>query len=227
VGHRIKARRARHAPAPRVEDDPAVLAPFLSDAAHVPGGSAAGIAFPTSEGEVSALIRSAPRLLPVGAQSSLTGGATPRGDIVLSTRALTTIGAPKGNRIRVGAGVPLAALQQSLSTAGLYYPPVPTFDGAFVGGTISTNAAGAATFKYGSTRRWVSALTVVLPSGEVLDVERGQVAASASNAFDIESVSGDVITVQLPTYSMRDFPKLSAGYYARPALDLVYVFVGS
>ena len=35
-----------------------------------------------------------------------------------------------------------------------------------VGGTIATNAAGAATFKYGTTRDWVNALTVVLPNGE-------------------------------------------------------------
>ncbi len=37
--------------------------------------------------------------------------------------------------------------------------------GATVGGTIATNAAGAATFKYGTTRDWVNAITVVLPGG--------------------------------------------------------------
>jgi D-lactate dehydrogenase (cytochrome) len=66
-------------------------------------------------------------VLPVGAQSSLTGGATPRGDIVLSTRALATIGTPANGRVSVGAGVPLAELQRTLAAAGLYYPPVPTF----------------------------------------------------------------------------------------------------
>ena len=45
--------------------------------------------------------------------------------------------------------------------------------GAFAGGIVATNAAGAATFKYGTTRDWVRALTVVLPSGDVLDIERG------------------------------------------------------
>src|SRR3546814_5823049 len=52
----------------------------------------------------------------------------------------------------------------------LYYPPVPTFDGAFVGGTIATNAAGAATFKYGSTRPWVDAITAVLADGSQLEI---------------------------------------------------------
>ena len=84
-------------------------------------------------------------MLPIGAQSSLTGGATPRGDVVISTRALARIDRPADGVVRVEPGVPLAELQRTLAATGLYYPPVPTFDGAFVGGTISTNAAGAAT----------------------------------------------------------------------------------
>ena len=56
---------------------------------------------------------------------------------------------------------------------GRWYAPVPTFTGAFVGGVVATNAAGAATFKYGTTRAWVDGLTVVLACGCVLDLERG------------------------------------------------------
>ncbi len=108
VRDRIIARRAAPAAAPRVEHDPAVLASFLSDAAHVPGGFAAGVSFPRDEGEVSALIADAARVLPIGAQSSLTGGATPRGDLVLSSRALTGIHL-EGSSVRVGAGVSLCA----------------------------------------------------------------------------------------------------------------------
>ncbi len=88
--HRIIARRARDASEPCVDRDPAIVASFLSDAAHVAGGFAAGVAFPRSEAEVASLVRSADRVLPVGAQSSLTGGATPRGELVLSTRALSS-----------------------------------------------------------------------------------------------------------------------------------------
>ena len=91
--HRIIARRAHEASEPCVDRDPAIVSSFLSDAAHVAGGSAAGVAFPRNEAEVAALVGSAEPVLPVGAQSSLTGGATPRGEVVLSTRALSTIGA--------------------------------------------------------------------------------------------------------------------------------------
>ena len=101
---------------------------------------------PQDTGEVAALVTSAQRVLPIGAQSSLTGGATPRGEVILNTRALTGTTMISGNLVRAGAGVPLTELQRVVGAHGLYYPPVPTFDGAFVGGTIATNAAGAATF---------------------------------------------------------------------------------
>lgn len=223
--HRIKSREPKDAAAPSIEHDPAILASFLSDAAHVPGGFAAGVAFPRTEAEVAALVRRADRVLPIGAQSSLTGGATPRGDVVLSTRGLTAIQTPAAGAVRVGAGVPLAELQRRLAAVSLYYPPVPTYDGAFVGGTIATNAAGAATFKYGSVRPWVIGLTVVLASGQILDIVRGEV--TASDFFEVESGSGDVSRVPVPTYTMPHVAKLSAGYYAAPGMDLVDLFVGS
>jgi D-lactate dehydrogenase (cytochrome) len=225
--HRIQARAARGAAAPRIERDPALIESFLTDAAHVPGGSATGVAFPHTEADVAALVTRADRVLPVGAQSSLTGGATPRRDLVLSTRALASIAPPAGGTVRVGAGVPLSTLQHALAAQGLYYPPVPTYDGAFVGGTIATNAAGAATFKYGTTRPWVAAITVVLASGDVLDIARGTTFASADGHFEIERTTGEMLRVPVPTYTMPAVPKLSAGYFARPQMDLIDLFIGS
>lgn len=224
--YRIRTRAARAASAPAVERDETIVASFLSDAAHV-GGFAAGVSFPRSEGEVAALVATADQVLPVGAQSSLTGGATPRGEIVLSTRALTAIDAPVGDTVQVGAGVPLAVLQQRLAAARLYYPPVPTYDGAFVGGIVATNASGPATFKYGSTRGWVEGLTVVLANGAILDIRRGETIASPDGSFEIEDASGRLARVPVPTYRMPDVAKLSAGYFARPGMDLIDLFIGS
>ena len=193
----------------------------------MPGGDATGVATPHSADETGALVRAARRILPIGAQSSLTGGATPRGDLLISTRALNDIARPSGQRVRVGAGVPLAELQRSLATDGLYYPPVPTYDGAFVGGTIATNAAGAATFKHGSTRRWVDALNVVLADGSLLEIQRGEVTASADGWFELQTASDDTLRVPVPTYAMPEVAKLSAGYFARPGMDLIDLFIGS
>lgn len=222
----ISARAARAIVAPPIDRDEAVVASFLDDAAHVAGGFASGVSFPRTEAEVAALVAHADSVLPVGAQSSLTGGATPRGEVVLSTRALSSIDHPEGLRVRVGAGVPLGILQQALSASRLYYPPVPTYDGAFIGGTIATNASGAATFKYGSTRQWVEALTVVLASGDVLDIRRGETVASSDGWFEIAYPSGHVARVLVPSYAMPEVAKLSAGYYARPGMDLIDLFIG-
>src|SRR5437016_4329395 len=148
-----------------IRRDPDVLAAFLEDAAHFPGGHAAGVAMPSSASEVADLVRAETRLLPIGAQSSLTGGATPMGDVLLSTTKLNRILDIGDERVRVEAGVPLVDLDVALARAGKYFPPTPTFLGAFVGGIVATNAAGAATFKYGTTRDWVERLTVVLASG--------------------------------------------------------------
>jgi len=225
--HRVTARRAPPAGIPPIERDPDLLQSFLSDAAHVPGGLAAGVVFPADAAEAAAVIAASTRVLPIGAQSSLTGGATPRGDIVLGTRRLTGVSEPRDGVVRVGAGVPLSHLQGVLGAHGLYYPPAPTFDGAFVGGTVATNAAGAATFKYGTTRHWVSGLTVVLADGSILDLQRGDARAADDGRFEIQRVTGDVATVRIPTYTMPPVPKLSAGYFTAPGMDLVDLFVGS
>ena len=168
-----------------LQRDPDVLAAFLEDAAHFPGGHAEGLIVATSEADIAnALAGSAP-VLSIGAQSSLTGGATPMGETLITTSRLNHILEIGTDTVRVEAGVTLADLDAALRNAGRYYPPTPTFMGAFVGGTIATNAAGAATFKYGTTRDWVQAITVVLPDGDVLDIERGAVVAHADGYFEI------------------------------------------
>ena len=181
---------------------------------------------PATEAEVAALLQGPDRILPIGAQSSLTGGATPMGEVVLSTGRLNGIGSIGADSVRVGAGVTLIELDAALLRAGRYYPPTPTFAGACVGGTVATNAAGAATFKYGAAREWVEALTVVLPTGDVLDIERGAVCADAQGHFEIDLAAGPV-RFPAPTYRMPRVPKLSAGYFSEPGMDLVDLFVGS
>ena len=213
------------AAAPPIRRDADVLAAHLEDAAHFPGGFADGIAAPNSEAEVAALVKIAPAILPIGAQSSLTGGATPRGEVLLSTSRLNRVLEIGADWVRAEAGVSLIDLDAALARAGKYYPPVPTFTGAFVGGVAATNAAGAATFKYGTTRDWVRALTVVLPNGDVLPIERGAAVAD-HGAFELQ-LSDQSVTIPIPTYRMPRVPKVSAGYFAAPEMDLVDLFIGS
>ena len=225
--HRIRARpphTGTQTPVVLVTDTD-LVAGFLEDAAHSPGGHTPAVVFPRDEAQIASVLRDAATVLPVGAQSSLTGGATPRGEVVLSLSKLTVIAEPAPTHITVQPGVTLTSLRDSLTAAGKAYPPVPTFEGATVGGIVSTNAAGAATFKYGTTRDWVRGLTVMLASGELLDLERGQVHA-ADGRFEIDTSDG-TITVPVPTYRMPDVPKHSAGYHAAPEMDLIDLFIGS
>lgn len=223
----LRARPAAGDPAPPAAiRDADVLASRLQDAAQFPGGHAAELYAPASEAQIAAVLRRSAAVLPIGAQSSLTGGATPMGDVLLSTVRLNGVDLIGVDRVRVQAGVTIAALDEALRQAGRSYPPAPTFTGAFVGGTIATNAAGARTFKYGTTRDWVAALTVVLPTGDVLDIERGKIRACADGYFELR-LADRTARVDIPRYRMPALPKLSAGYFAAPEMDLIDLFIGS
>ncbi|MEQ1728120.1 MAG: FAD-binding oxidoreductase, partial [Vicinamibacterales bacterium] len=226
--HRVHA-RPPHGPATQPEQttDAARLAAHVEDAAHVRGGHADVLVWPRTEHEVAACIAGATRVLAIGAQSSLTGGATPRGGLLLSTERLRTLDASAtSDGLRAGAGVTIAEIDAWTRAHGALYPPGPTWHGATIGGTIATNAAGAATFKYGSTRAWVDALTVVLATGDALDLQRGQVTAHADGYVEIVRAH-DLVRVPTPRYRMPEVPKLSAGYYAAPGMDLMDLFIGS
>jgi D-lactate dehydrogenase (cytochrome) len=202
------------------------LAAVEHDAANYPGGKALGLVRPRSEAEIAIILQRYARILPIGVQSSLTGGATPRGEVVLSLERQNRILESRSESVRVQTGLSLHALQEALALEDKYYPPVPSYNGATVGGVISTNAAGAATFKYGTTRPWVQALTVVLASGEVLDLERGQCYAHPDGYFELDGLTG-LTRLPIPSYQMPQVAKCSAGYYAAPLMDLIDLFIGS
>ena len=227
AAHRIRARAPRGGIVDtEVRRDAETVSAVLEDAAHHPGGRAAGVARPATEADVAALVAGAPHVLPIGAQSSLTGGATPTGGLVLDMRRFDRIVALRPDEVVVQPGVPVGTLQAALAAAGRFYPPAPTFDGACAGGVVATNAAGAATFKYGTTRAWVRRLTVVLASGDVLDLNRGETTAGPDGCFEI-AAAGGAIRVPVPAYRMPDVAKCSAGYFAAPGMDLVDLFIGS
>jgi len=116
-------------------------------------------------------------------------------------------------------------VQEHLSASGAWFPPAPTFTGACVGGIVSTNAAGAATFKYGSTRHWVDGMVVVLADGTMLELARGRHTAQ-DGAFTIHTRTGRVM-IPVPTYVMPAVTKRSAGYHAEPGMDLIDLFIGA
>jgi FAD/FMN-containing dehydrogenase len=136
--------------APEIVADPEILSAYLEDASRTARGHASGLARPASEAEVASLLRETAgrALLIQGARSSLTGGATPRGELVVSVERMQDRGpverGPRAARVTVQPGMRACDLQAGLAERGFYYPPLPTYPQATLGGTVATNAGGAA-----------------------------------------------------------------------------------
>ena len=107
---------------------------------------------------------------PRGSGSGLVGGAVPaQGGVLLSTTKMNKIlGYDTENMVvRVQSGVRLYDLAKDAEKQGLLYPPDPGEKFATLGGNVATNAGGMRAVKYGTTRDYVRAMTVVLPTGEI------------------------------------------------------------
>ncbi len=123
-------------------------------------------------------------------------------------------------------GVPLMELQKFVESHHWTYPVDTTERTSLIGGNAATNASGARTFKYGPTRAWVRALRIVLTSGEVLSIRRGQVQADEQGRFEIQPIHAPKTAVSIPAYTMPRV-KNAAGYYTEPRMDLIDLFIGS
>ena len=209
--------------------DPDSIAPYLEDASGFTG-TAEAVLLPENEAEVSAILRQAQRTgTPVtvsGAGTGLTGGRVAQGGWVVSLERLNRIVDLAPGWARVQPAVVLKDLQAAAQAAGQFYPPDPTENTSSIGGNIATNASGSRSFKYGGTRRYVRRLRLVLPNGDLLELERGQAHADSENRFEIVLAGGRVCELRLPQYAMPATTKHSAGYYFAPGMDLMDLFIG-
>jgi FAD/FMN-containing dehydrogenase len=137
------------------------------------------VAVPADADDVVALVRwaraSGAALVPRGSGSSMPSGAIGTGVIVDVSR-MDTIGNPDldERRILVGPGAIRNRVDARARSVGLRFPVDPS-SGAFcsLGGMVSTNAAGARTLRFGSTRRWVTALDCIFVDGTRAMIRRG------------------------------------------------------
>jgi D-lactate dehydrogenase (cytochrome) len=200
---------------------------FLTDASFIRDGHADLVVIPENIDDVSeTLARANHDRIPVtvsGAGTGTVGGRVAYGGIVLATDKLNHIKSIDRGSAVVEAGVILADLQRAVDQQGLLYPPDPTERGCFVGGNVATNASGARTFKYGPTRNYIRRLKIVLASGEVLDLRRGEVRADANRKLRL----GKSIELTLPDYQMPATRKNASGYFIAPEMDAIDLFIGS
>ena len=203
---------------------------YLADASYVKGGYASRVVFPESAADVADILAKATSdRTPVtvsGAGTGTVGGRVPFGGVVLATNKLNQVRIENA-KCEAQAGVRLSDLQSVVNAQTLFYPPDPTERSCFLGGTIATNASGARTFKYGATRNYVRALKVVLASGDIVDLRRGELFAEPDAKVSIPLSSGRAIEARLPTYSMPQVRKHASGYFVAPGMDLIDLFIGS
>ena len=118
-------------------------------------------------------------VVPRGAGTGLTGGATPvPGGVLLGTARLRRVlEVDEVDRFaRVEAGLINVDLSRACAHHGLFYAPDPSSQAACsLGGNVANNSGGPHCFKYGNTTRHVLGLKVVLADGEVLDLSAPEV----------------------------------------------------
>lgn len=208
---------------------------YLTDASNIKGGAAEKVFLPETAQEVSEILREAnkngTKVTISGARTGTVGGAVPFGGVLISLEKLNRIKSlektENGGRAIVEAAVLLNDLQRETESKGLFYPPDPTEWSCQIGGNVVTNASGARSFKYGSTRDYVERLEIVLPNGEILHLRRGEILANADGFLRLPLTGGETLEIKLPTYEMPATRKHAAGFFNAPQMDAIDLFIGS
>lgn len=181
-------------------------------------GWAEQVVTPSSEAELLAIVAEARAnrrpLTVLGAGSGLTGASVAEGGWALSLERFRDIHIReihiREGHASAGAAVSLLELNRAAAPHNQFYAPDPTEITASVGGTVSTNASGAHSFLFGSTRRHIEALRVALMDGTVREFRRG------------ESVGFDVPSIPLPRTT-----KFTVGYPLQRGMDWIDLFCGA
>ncbi len=201
-----------------------VYADYLHDESRLEG-RADRITFPASTEEVrEALSVATENNWPVtvqGGRTGITGGCVPEGGLILNLSHMKQIEEVDHTRLVVQPGAVLSDIRAVLAQTGFFFPSDLTETSATIGGMLANNASGARSFRYGSVRPWIHGLTVVLPNGEVVALERGIHRADGLD-FTIGSISGTLPDLKTPLNI-----KSAAGYFVQPDMDLVDLFIGA
>ena len=157
---------------------PAAERAYDCDAYTVDRSKPAAVVLPTSTDQVAAIVRwCVAQSVPYtarGAGTGLSGGALPAlGGVVISSKKLNKIleiDAP--NRCLLAqAGAVNRKLSDVVRVHGLHFAPDPSSQSvSTLGGNIAENSGGPHTLKYGVTVQHILGLTLVDPTGEVLQL---------------------------------------------------------
>ncbi len=146
-----------------------------------------GVVRPRSAADVSACVRYAAEkhisLHARGAGTGVAGESLGSGLILEFSAHLRRVVRLDPDRVRVQPGVVYERLNETLRPLGRVLGPDPASGQVTtVGSMIAIDAAGSRWLKYGSMRRHVQSLQVVLADGEVLEVGREELADGVSTS---------------------------------------------
>ncbi len=153
-----------------------VLLEYASDATRLESMPDA-VVIPENADQISRVLQLATKkgfpVIPRGAGSGMSGGAVPvRGGLVMAMKRFDRILAIDQDNLvcKVEPGVITARLQEAVEEVDLFYPPDPaSLNISTIGGNVAECAGGLRAVKYGVTRDYVLGLTVVLPTGEIIN----------------------------------------------------------
>ncbi len=172
-----------------------------------------------------------------GSGTGLVGAAVAvEGGILLETTKMNKILELDRNNLTVTVqpGVLLMELAEFAEKNDFLYPPDPGEKSATIGGNISTNAGGMRAVKYGVTRDYVRALTVVMPNGEILEL--GAKVAKNSSGYSLKDLvigsEGTLCVICEATLKLVPLPKVSVSLLVpfkdmKSAIEAVPVIIRS
>jgi D-lactate dehydrogenase (cytochrome) len=223
---------------------------YLRDESNAYGFGVEKLFFPQTPENVSYVVREAVRsgksVTISGGRTGICAGAVAEGGWLLSLEKMKRVlGLSRRSgyfELTVESGMRISELGARIKSKELgldgsivkrflgdrhsfFYPPDPTETTAMLGGTVATNASGARTFHYGPTRRWIAGMDIIMASGDMLRIRRGEV-REKNGYLSVKREGKSQLRIPFPGY---DIPrtKHSAGLYSKRGMDLIDLFVGS
>ncbi len=200
---------------------------YLEDTSNLKFGSADVVYVPKNEAEVLQAIKEARKdnmpLTASGAGTGTTGGRIPLSGAIVSLEKMNNIISIDKSKFAatLQSGVIVDDFLKELEKDNLFYPPFPTERMAFIGSNVATNASGEYSYRFGATRKYVERIKVALSTENILDIRRGEYTADEQGL-----ITSPFFKVKIPAYRIPDV-KNAAGYFSRPGMDLIDLFIGS
>ncbi|MGC8976526.1 MAG: FAD-binding oxidoreductase, partial [Candidatus Ratteibacteria bacterium] len=199
---------------------------YLEDSSNFKEGKAEKVFIPESEKEIFDVIEickkeNKPLTISGGGTGTVAGRIPKEGYIISMENFKKIINVDREKKLAsCQAGVIVDEFLKYIEDFDLFYPPFPTEPTAFIGGNVATNASGEYSFKFGSTRKYVKRIKMILTTGDILEIKRGEI--FEKNGF----IDFGKFKIPLPSYRTPDI-KCSAGYFSKEGMDGIDLIIGS